>query len=157
MKNILPTTIRFDLTLVLSHLTGSKVKLGFDRTETEILKTLGQPVTEKVDKNDYHSATEHTGYEELGLIDEKAQTLAKSLRTLAETVVEKLVDGEATAKGDKDHFAWMTTYLIDWAQDENEIPEGTKGKVLLHCRAEREGKRYSVEVTATSPGYTKKK
>lgn len=99
----------------------------------------------------YNEAINSTSFKELK--DAEAKRFAIALRKLSIENIERLTQGQAKAKADQDEFASIAAYLIDWAQDENEIQVGSKGKVLIHCLAEKVGKSYKVSIEATSPLY----
>ena len=150
-KLILPTSIDFDLVVILSHLKGDEVKIDFTKDENELLtRTLVGPFRPVA--VDYESATYRIALADLE--DKEAKRFASSLRFLLIEAIERLVNKQAKVVADINEIAHTAAYLIDWAQDDNEIPTGAKGKVLLHCSAELEGKRYIVKIDATSPAYS---
>lgn len=150
-KLILPTSIDFDLTVILSHLKGNKVKMDFTPAENSLIDT-GWEGPFHPAAVIYDAAVNRTNYNELE--DEESKNFADSLRFLAVEAVSQLINGQAKIVADINEFANTAAYLIEWAQDDNEIPVGKRGKVLLHCSAGREGNRYVVTINATSPAYS---
>lgn len=152
-KLILPTSLRFDLAVILYHNKGGKIKVNFTRQENNMIDT-GWEGPFKPESVNYRAAVNEITFSQLQ--GQGAKDFAASLHYLAIEVVSTLIQYQTKVEAYLDTFAWMAAYLIDWALDDNEIPEGTHGKVLLHCSAElQDNKRYLVKVDATSPAYNK--
>ena len=147
---ILPTSFTFNLTLTLYHFKGNRIKIDFDKNSQSMLSPdLQRSFHPSLGL--YNEAINRTSFKELK--DAEAKRFAIALRKLSIENIERLTQGQAKAKADQDEFASTAAYLIDWAQDVNEIQVGSKGKVLIHCLAEKVGKSYKVSIEATSPLY----
>lgn len=147
---ILPTSFTFNLTLTLHHLKGNRIKIDLDKNGQAMLSSDLQGSFHP-SSGLYNEAVNQTSFKQLK--DTEAKRFATALRKLSIEVIERLTQGQAKGKADQDEFASIAAYLIDWAQDENEIQVESKGKVLIHCSAEKAGKSYKVSIEATSPLY----
>ena len=150
-KLILPTQFWFDIVLNLYHLVDGNCKINFTKDENAVLDSmLRGPFTPR----DCHYYAGRPPQELNELNGDEAKRFAHAIKQLVMRTTRNLTDGQYDTKMAESGGVCMAAKMIDWALDTYEIPAGSRGKVIIHCEAQKEKNCYVVRTAATSPGYT---